>query len=158
MSKKTLFNQVKGHLEKLELKYEEDEEQKGFNFTFEMENTEVDIKIVCDEDNSRLFISGFSSIKVPKDKRPAILEKINKIHWEDFWNAHLFINEETQHVMSYTILYTMSGLHLEVFRETLSDVSYIIDTRFKDLMQIIVNPGLYELAMKMQDENQLMAN
>lgn len=158
MSKKTLFNQVKGHLEKLELKYEKDEEQKGFNFTFEMENTEVDIKIVCDEDNSRLFISGFSSIKVPKDKRPAILEKINKIHWEDFWNAHLFINEETQHVMSYTVLYTMGGLHLEVFRETLSDVSYIIDTRFKDLMQIIVNPGLYELAMKMKDENQLMAN
>lgn len=158
MSKKTLFNQVKGHLEKLELKYEEDEEQKGFNFAFEMENTEVDIKIVCDEDNNRLFISGFSSIKVPQDKRPAILEKINEIHWEDFWNAHLFVSEDTQHVMSYTVLYSMGGLHLEVFRETLSDVSYIIDTRFKDLMQIIVNPGLYELAMKMQDENQLMAN
>ena len=82
MSKKTLFNQVMSHLEKLELNYEEDEEQKGFNFSFEMENTEVDIKIGCDEDNNRLFISCFSSIKVPKDKRPAILEKINEIHWE----------------------------------------------------------------------------
>ena len=28
MSKKTLFNQVKGHLEKLELNYEEDEAKK----------------------------------------------------------------------------------------------------------------------------------
>ena len=158
MSKKTLSNQVKSHLEKLELKYEEDEEQKGFNFSFEMENTEVDIKIVCDEDNNRLFMSGFSSIKIPKDKRPAILEKINEIHWEDFWNAHLFINEETQHVMSYAVLYAMGDLHLEVFRETLYDVSNIIDTRFKDLMQIIVNPDLCELAMKMQDKNGAMAN
>ena len=158
MSKKTLFNQVKGHLEKLELKYEVNEEQNTFNFAFEMENTEVDIKIVCDEDNSRLFISGFSSIKVPKDKRPDILEKINEIHWEDFWNAHLFINEETQHVMSHTVLYAMGGLHLEVFRETLYDISNIIDNRFKDLMQIIVNPDLCELAMKMQDKNQVMAN
>ena len=100
MSKKTLFNQVKSHLEKLELKYEFNEEQNTFNFAFEMENTEVDIKIVCDEDNNRLFLSGFSSIKVPKDKRPAILETINEIHWEDFWNAHLFINEEIQHALS----------------------------------------------------------
>ena len=158
MSKKTLFNQVKGHLEKLELKYEVNEEQNTFNFTFEMENTEVDIKIVCDEDNSRLFISGFSSIKVPQDKRPAILEKINEIHWEDFWNAHLFISEDTQHVMSYTVLYSMGGLHPEVFRETLYDISNIIDNRFKDLMQIIVNSDLCELAMKMQDKNQVMAN
>ena len=158
MSKKTLFSQVKSHLEKLELKYEVNEEQNTFNFAFEMENTEVDIKIVCDEDNNRLFISGFSSIKVPQDKRPAILEKINEIHWEDFWNAHLFINEETQHVMSYTVLYTMDGLHLEVFRETLYDISNIIDNRFKDLMQIIVNSDLCELAMKMQDKNQVMAN
>ena len=158
MNKKTLFNQVKGHLEKLELKYEEAEEQNTFNFAFEMENTEVDIKIVCDEDNNRLFISGFSSIKVPKDKRPAILEKINEIHWEDFWNAHLFVSEDTQHVMSYTVLYSMGGLHLEVFRETLYDISNIIDNRFKDLMQIIVNSDLCELAMKMQDKNQVMAN
>ena len=158
MSKKTLFNQVKGHLEKLELKYEVNEEQNTFNFAFEMENTEVDIKIVCDEDNSRLFISGFSSIKVPQDKRPAILEKINEIHWEDFWNAHLFVSEDTQHVMSYTVLYSMGGLHLEVFRETLYDISNIIDNRFKDLMQIIVNSDLCELAMKMQDKNQVMAN
>ena len=145
-------------MEKLELKYEVNEEQNTFNFTFEMENTEVDIKIVCDEDNNRLFISGFSSIKVPQDKRPAILEKINEIHWEDFWNAHLFISEDTQHVMSYTVLYSMGGLHLEVFRETLYDISNIIDTRFKDLMQIIVNSDLCELAMKMQDKNQVMAN
>ena len=158
MSKKTLFSQVKGHLEKLELKYEVNEEQNTFNFTFEMENTEVDIKIVCDEDNNRLFISGFSSIKVPQDKRPAILEKINEIHWEDFWNAHLFVSEDTQHVMSYTVLYSMGGLHLEVFRETLYDISNIIDNRFKDLMQIIVNSDLCELAMKMQDKNQVMAN
>ena len=158
MSKKTLFNQVKNHLEKLELKYEVNEEQNTFNFTFEMENTEVDIKLVCDEDNNRLFLSGFSSIKVPQDKRPDILEKINEIHWEDFWNAHLFINEETQHVMSYAVLYAMDGLYLEVFRETLYDVSNIIDTRFKDLMQIIVNPDLCELAMKMQDKNGAMAN
>lgn len=158
MSKKTLFNQVKNHLEKLELKYEVNEEQNTFNFTFEMENTEVDIKIVYDEDNNRLFLSGFSSIKVPQDKRPDILEKINEIHWEDFWNSHLFINEETQHVMSYAVLYTMGGLHLEVFRETLYDISNIIDTRFKDLMQIIVNPDLCELAMKMQDKNGAMAN
>ena len=158
MSKKTLFSQVKGHLEKLELKYEVNEEQNTFNFTFEMENTEVDIKIVCDEDNNRLFISGFSSIKVPQDKRPAILEKINEIHWEDFWNAHLFVSEDTQHVMSYTVLYSMGGLHLEVFRETLYDISNIIDKRFKDLMQIIVNSDLCELAMKMQDKNQVMAN
>ena len=158
MSKKTLFSQVKGHLEKLELKYEVNEEQNTFNFTFEMENTEVDIKIVCDEDNNRLFISGFSSIKVPQDKRPAILEKINEIHWEDFWNAHLFVSEDTQHVMSYTVLYAMGGLHLEVFRETLYDISNIIDKRFKDLMQIIVNSDLCELAMKMQDKNQVMAN
>ena len=158
MSKKTLFSQVKSHLEKLELKYEVNEEQNTFNFAFEMENTEVDIKIVCDEDNSRLFISGFSSIKVPKDKRPAILEKINEIHWEDFWNAHLFVSEDTQHVMSYTVLYSMGGLHLEVFRETLYDISNIIDNRFKDLMQIIVNSDLCELAMKMQDKNQVMAN
>ena len=158
MSKKTLFSQVKSHLEKLELKYEVNEEQNTFNFAFEMENTEVDIKIVCDEDNSRLFISGFSSIKVSQDKRPALLEKINEIHWEDFWNAHLFINEETQHVMSYTVLYTMDGLHLEVFRETLYDISNIIDNRFKDLMQIIVNPDLCELAMKMQDKNGALVN
>ena len=158
MSKKTLFSQVKGHLEKLELRYEVNEEQNTFNFTFEMENTEVDIKIVCDEDNNRLFISGFSSIKVPQDKRPAILEKINEIHWEDFWNAHLFVSEDTQHVMSYTVLYAMGGLHLEVFRETLYDISNIIDKRFKDLMQIIVNSDLCELAMKMQDKNQVMAN
>ena len=158
MNKKTLFNQVKNHLEKLELKYAEDEEQKFFNFAFEMENTEVDIKIGCDEDNSRLFISGFSSIKIPKDKRPDILEKINEIHWEDFWNAHLFISEDTQHVMSYTVLYSMGGLHPEVFRETLYDISNIIDTRFKDLMQIIVNSDLCELAMKMQDKNATMAN
>ena len=158
MSKKTLFSQVKGHLEKLELRYEVNEEQNTFNFTFEMENTEVDIKIVCDEDNNRLFISGFSSIKVPQDKRPAILEKINEIHWEDFWNAHLFVSEDTQHVMSYTVLYSMGGLHLEVFRETLYDISNIIDKRFKDLMQIIVNSDLCELAMKMQDKNQVMAN
>ena len=158
MSKKTLFNQVKGHLEKLELKYEVNEEQNTFNFAFEMENTEVDIKIVCDEDNSRLFISGFSSIKVPQDKRPAILEKINEIHWEDFWNAHLFISEDTQHVMSYTVLYSMGGLHPEVFRETLYDISNIIDNRFKDLMQIIVNSDLCELAMKMQDKNGTMVN
>ena len=158
MSKKTLFNQVKGHLEKLELKYEVNEEQNTFNFAFEMENTEVDIKIGCDEDNNRLFLCGFSSIKVPKDKRPAILEKINEIHWEDFWNAHLFINEDTQNIMSYTVLYAMGGLHLEVFRDTLYDISNIIDTRFKDLMQIIVNSDLCELAMKMQDKNQVMAN
>ena len=158
MSKKTLFNQVKGHLEKLELKYEVNEEQNTFNFAFEMENTEVDIKIVCDEDNSRLFISGFSSIKVPQDKRPAILEKINEIHWEDFWNAHLFVSEDTQHVMSYTVLYSMGGLHLEVFRETLYDISNIIDTRFKDLMQIIVNSDLCELSMKMQDKNGTLVN
>ena len=158
MSKKTLFNQVKSHLEELELKYEVNEEQNTFNFTFEMENTKVDIKIVCDVDNNRLFLSGFSSIKIPQDKRPNILEKINEINWEDFWNAHLFINEETQHVMSYAVLYTMGGLHLEVFRETLYDVSNIIDTRFKDLMQIIVNPDLCELAMKMQDKNGAMEN
>ena len=158
MSKKTLFSQVKGHLEKLELRYEVNEEQNTFNFTFEMKNTEVDIKIVCDEDNNRLFISGFSSIKVPQDKRPAILEKINEIHWEDFWNAHLFVSEDTQHVMSYTVLYSMGGLHLEVFRETLYDISNIIDKRFKDLMQIIVNSDLCELAMKMQDKNGAMAN
>ena len=109
MSKKTLFNQVKSHLEELELKYEVNEEQNTFNFTFEMENTKVDIKIVCDVDNNRLFLSGFSSIKIPQDKRPNILEKINEINWEDFWNAHLFINEETQHVMSYAVLYTMGG-------------------------------------------------
>ena len=70
----------------------------------------------------------------------------------------MFINEETQHVMSYAVLYAMDGLYLEVFRETLYDVSNIIDTHFKDLMQIIVNPGLCELAMKMQDKNGAMAN
>ena len=97
MSKKTLFNQVKSHLEELELKYEVNEEQNTFNFTFEMENTKVDIKIVCDVDNNRLFLSGFSSIKIPPDKRPNILEKTNEINWEDSWNAHLSINEETQY-------------------------------------------------------------
>ena len=42
--------------------------------------------------------------------------------------------------------------------ETLYDISNIIDTRFKDLMQIIVNSDLCELAMKMQDKNGAMAN
>ena len=60
--------------------------------------------------------------------------------------------------MSYTVLYSMGGLHLEVFRETLYDISNIIDKRFKDLMQIIVNSDLCELAMKMQDKNGAMAN
>ena len=60
--------------------------------------------------------------------------------------------------MSYTVLYTMGGLHLEVFRETLSDVSNIIDTRFKDLMQIVVNPDLCDLAMKMQEMNGALVN
>ena len=60
--------------------------------------------------------------------------------------------------MSYTVLYSMGGLHLEVFRETLYDISNIIDKRFKDLMKIIVNPDLCELAMKMQDKNGTMVN
>lgn len=158
MNKKTLFDQVKRHLEQLELKHEVDEENKNFYFSFDMDNTEVNIKIVCDAENNRLLLSGFSSIKVPKDKRPAILEKINEIHWEDFYNAHLFINEETQCIMSYSVLYTMGGLHLEVFRETLYDISAIIDTRFKDLMQIIVNPNLCEVAMKMHDKNKDLGN
>lgn len=158
MSKKTLLNQVKSHLDKLALKYEVDEENKNFYFSFEMVNTEVNVRIVCDTENNRLFLSGFSSIKVPKDKQPAILEKINEIHWEDFYNAHLFINEETQCIMSFSVLYAMGVLHLEVFRETLYDISNIIDSRFKDLMQIIVNPDLCDMAMKIQERNGVLGN
>ena len=45
-----------------------------------------------------------------------------------------------------------------VRQETLYDISNIIDPRFKDLMKIIVNPDLCELAMKMQDKNGTMVN
>lgn len=140
MCQKTLEHQVKSHLEELELNYEVDIENKNFNFSFNMDNTIVDIKLVCDTENNRLFLSGFSSIKVAQDKRTIILEKINEIHWEDYWNAHLFINEETQSIMSYSVLYVMGGLNLEIFKETLSDIASIIDIHFKELMQIIVNP------------------
>ena len=52
MNKKTLFDQVKRHLEQLELKHEVDEENKNFYFSFDMDNTEVNIKIVCDAENN----------------------------------------------------------------------------------------------------------
>ena len=148
-----LWIQVKKHLEQLELKFDADKENHAFCFSFDMENIQLDIRIVCDTETDRLFIAGFSNIKVSKEKRPAILEKINEIHWKESWNAHLLINEETKCIMSYTVLYVMGGLNLEVFRETLCDVSNIIDTRFKDLMQIVVNPDLCEMAMRMQDKN-----
>lgn len=155
MNKDTLLAKVKSHLEQLELKFEVDNENATFFFSFDMENTIVEIKILCDLENERLFLSGFSTIKVPQEKRPAILEKINEIHWEDYWNAHLLINEESKCVMSYAVLYAMGELDFDVFRETLNDVSSIIDFRYKDLMKVIVNPDLCELAMKMQDKNVL---
>jgi hypothetical protein len=67
----------------------------------------------------------------------------------------MLINEETNVVMSYAVLYAFEGLAYDVFVETLSDVTSIIDTNFKELMQIIVNPDLCEMAMKMQGSNTL---
>lgn len=155
MGKKTLLAQVKGYLEKSDLIYDMDEENNIFSLSFDMDNTQVEVIIKCDMEIDRLILSGFSTIKVSKDKRPAVLEKINQIHWEESWNAHLLINEEAKSIMSYVVLYAFEGLVYDVFYETLSDIANIIDKHFKELMQIIVNPDLCEMAMKMQDKNSL---
>ena len=155
MAKNTLVALVKSYLEKAELNFETSEDNQAFFLSFDMEYTQIDVKIACDTEVDRLFVAGFSTIKVSKDKRPAILEKINKIHWDCSFNAHLLINEESKAVMSYAVLYTFEGLAYDVFVETLSDVTSIIDTNFKELMQIIVNPDLCEIVMKMQGSNTL---
>lgn len=155
MGKKTLLTQIESHLKQLNLHFEKEEGNNSFSLSFDMENTQIDVRITCDTEVDRTFLSGFSTIKVPKEKRPSILEKINQIHWEDYWNAHLLINDETKSIMSYAVLYAFEGLDYEVFKETLGDITNIIDAHFKELMQIIVNPDLCEMAMKMQGNDNL---
>ena len=157
MGKKTLLTQIESHLKQLNLHFEKEEGNNSFSLSFDMENTQIDVRITCDTEVDRAFLSGFSTIKVPKEKRLTVLEKINQIHWEDYWNAHLLINEETKNIMSYAVLYAFEGLDYEVFKETLCDITNIIDAHFKELMQIIVNPDLCEMAMKMQG-NDTLAN
>lgn len=120
------------------------------------ENTDIEVRITCDQENHRIIYYARSSVKIPGEKCSQALEKVNQIHWNGLWNAHLIISED-RCIISQSILYSGNNLDVDSFYETLFDVCDIIDKNFKELMQIVISPDLYEVVMNLYGLNN-MAN
>lgn len=152
----SLANQIEIILKKMEFNYTCEENSGAFSFDVEMESTRMTVRLGSSEEEMCVMAFAEAPFGIPKEKYYTVLSKINKIHMEEFSIAHLFINEDSSHLMAQSIV-SMGSVALddETFRDLLLSPCYLIDSHFNEIMQVIVSENLIDLKMAKEPYREL---
>ena len=134
------------------------EESQILGFDINMENTLLGVRIICDNYEKRVMVFAEAPFNIPKEKMNDVLHKVNHIHENEYNTAHLFVNTETNHLMSQVVLNVDSNniIDYDVFRYGLCDICYLIDNYYKDIMQTIMKIDSSRRAIGIPKQNKLL--
>lgn len=136
-----LKKQVEEQLDKLELKYNVNEEKKRFELDITMHNVTVSINLIYDEIDMRLFNISCLTFNLPKERTSAILNKINKIHSTSFYQAYLYLSPEDCCLAAQSMIdVPESGIDESVFAKFLFSTCIILDEKYFDIMKVAFGP------------------
>ena len=125
-----------------ELEFEYDKQDNFFRFSVSMDHVDLDVIILCCENEKKILLFVIAPIQIPKKLFDPTLRLIIKIQIEhNATYSSLFINEANWQLMSRGVLNIAVDLRVnkELFYMALISSLHLMDDNFFEFIQIVYN-------------------